>query len=565
MAPNEFSELLKHLDPKDITWCAHNAPFDMQVLEHAFNFPAHLGGVLCTYAMTRMGLNRACAAYGIQGKIGGTLASMKGKTLEDLVNSGEIDGVHAYCARDVDATYELLMRVLGSAITPGAITPGAITPKKPTLRDLREIQRYVRMVLDPQLRFDADAAKALLKDNEAERREAVSDAGVTLEQLRSPAKMVALLAGFGVDLLAPPYCKPSPANPSKQVPALAKGDQGLALLLKHENPRVRAIAAARVMAFSNIVRTRLNRLTDLAEACDGRLTFPLIYRGAHTGRAAASDFVNMQNLPRSKGEGGIRSCILAPEGHKLVAVDLSQAELRILAWLSGDPELTHAFNHGIDVYKRFASSFTGKPMEDITDEERRLGKISMLSLVYGTGATAFAERNDLDIDLAQRLRDNFKRTFGGVTNMWNVYGSMLDAAVRESRPLAIDVADRVIDYGPIHVNDNGDYEWMDTSRGVKPTKRKLYGAKLVENICQAWCAVLCRDLSEALEPRRTIGVVHDEVLLIVPNDSDSIASLEQDLARVPTKILRAPYYTLPSGQLTVAVEHGIGDNYAECK
>lgn len=106
---------------------------------------------------------------------------------------------------------------------------------------------------------------------------------------------------------------------------------------------------------------------------------PLRYYAAHTGRWGGDDKINLQNLP-SRGANGnkLKQSIRAPAGHLLIDSDSSQIEARILAWLAGQDDLVTAFANGEDVYKIMAASIYAKPAEEITKEERFVGKTTIL-------------------------------------------------------------------------------------------------------------------------------------------------------------------------------------------
>ena len=91
---------------------------------------------------------------------------------------------------------------------------------------------------------------------------------------------------------------------------------------------------------------------------------------------------NLQNLKRG---GELRRSILAPKGHVVVVADSAQIEARVLAWLSQQMDIVNAFATKQDVYKLMASAIYGVPVEDITKDQRFIGKICVLGLGYGMG------------------------------------------------------------------------------------------------------------------------------------------------------------------------------------
>ena len=90
-----------------------------------------------------------------------------------------------------------------------------------------------------------------------------------------------------------------------------------------------------------------------------------------------SDKLNLQNLP-SRGQNTLKQAIRAPEGYVMIDCDSSQIEARVLAWLAGQADLIEQFAQGEDVYKFMASKIYNKPVEDVTKEERFMGKTVVL-------------------------------------------------------------------------------------------------------------------------------------------------------------------------------------------
>ena len=135
---------------------------------------------------------------------------------------------------------------------------------------------------------------------------------------------------------------------------------------------------------------------------------------AATGRLSSSD-PNLQNIPVRTAEGRrIRQAFIAPKGHKIVAADYSQIELRIMAHFSGDPNLRLAFAENADVHRHTAAEVFGVKLEEVSADQRRSAKAINFGLIYGMSAFGLAKQLGVDRNLAQRYIDTYFERYPGV-------------------------------------------------------------------------------------------------------------------------------------------------------
>ncbi|MBI2600380.1 hypothetical protein HYW42_00335 [Candidatus Daviesbacteria bacterium] len=144
---------------------------------------------------------------------------------------------------------------------------------------------------------------------------------------------------------------------------------------------------------------------------DGRIHSTFNVEGAATGRLSSQD-PNLQNIPiRGQLGGEIRKVFIAPKGKVLLKADYSQVELRILAHLSDDPNLKIAFQEGIDIHTLTASKIFKVPVDQVTREQRNVGKTMNFATLYGQGAHALSQQLGIDYQTAKTYIDEYFAKF----------------------------------------------------------------------------------------------------------------------------------------------------------
>ncbi|MHB1946686.1 MAG: DNA polymerase I [Gammaproteobacteria bacterium] len=160
-------------------------------------------------------------------------------------------------------------------------------------------------------------------------------------------------------------------------------------------------------SLSKLISTYTRRLPEQINQRTQRVHTSYNQTGAATGRLSSSD-PNLQNIPiRTKEGRRIRQAFIAPQGKKIISADYSQIELRIMAHISEDPNLLHAFANNLDIHTATAAEILGIPLENVTYEERRNAKAINFGLIYGMSAFGLAKQIGAERHIAQKYIDRY--------------------------------------------------------------------------------------------------------------------------------------------------------------
>jgi DNA polymerase-1 len=149
---------------------------------------------------------------------------------------------------------------------------------------------------------------------------------------------------------------------------------------------------------------------------DNRLHARFLQTGTTTGRLSSSE-PNLQNIPNGSELGrNIRKAFIAEKGYKILAIDYSQIELRIAAFLSGDEKLLEIFRKGEDIHTAVASEVFGVPFEGVDKEMRRKAKVINFGIMYGMGVNALKVNLNSTREEAQLFLNNYFEKFSGLAS-----------------------------------------------------------------------------------------------------------------------------------------------------
>ena len=223
--------------------------------------------------------------------------------------------------------------------------------------------------------------------------------------------------------------------------------------------------------------------------------------GARSGRFSCNK-PNLQNIPRNCTAKGMRTCFIAAPGYQIIKADYSQIELRIVAEISGDRRMLNAYSKGEDLHTLTASLITGKLLDEVTAEDRRIAKSVNFGLIYGMGAAklqAYAEEKYdviLTLEEAKEFRKRFFQAYAGVKRWHDRIGKTV----------------YVKDIKQIRTIGGRRRRWAKKPRLSELLNHPVQGTSA--DMLKVAIARLFKLLPKT--GAKLIGVVHDEILLECP-------------------------------------------------
>jgi len=536
---------------------AHNAMFDAAILTWHFGIAPR--GWLDTLSMARAihstevggSLAKLTEYYGL-GQKGDEVLKALGKRRIDF-NEEELALYGEYCKNDTELTYKLF---------------NCMSPQFPQ-SELRLIDLTIRMYSEPSLYLDVAVLKSYLGNLIYEKAKLLDNLGLeNRDSLMSGETFAEMLRILNV---VPPR-KISPTT-GKEVYAFAKNDEEFKALLEHPSPAVQALVAARLGVKSTLEETRTERFINIAGR--GLLPIPLRYYAAHTGRWGGDDKINMQNLGR---KSTLKRAIVAPKDHVIIDSDSSQIEARTIAWLAGQDDLVDAFEKGQDVYKIMASAIYGKDVTEISEGERFVGKTTILGCGYGMGSKKFgAQLKTFGVEIAEdeaaRIISVYRQTYPKIPALWREAGLALDAIIADAScdvgrngVLYVDGLKGIrlpnglyVKYPNLRKQETeGKSEYVyDTKRGRAVIPNRIYGGKVVENLCQALARIIIGEQMLKINKKyKVVMTVHDAIACVVP---EAQAQTAKEFVEMCMR-LRPEW----AKELPLNCESGYGKSYGDC-
>jgi DNA polymerase len=578
-SPNWFSgdrestrKWLAQFNWKESLVLAHNTLFDGAILAWHFGIkPMALADTLCM----------ARALHGVE--VGGSLAKLatrynvgvKGDEVVKAINKRRIDFTQEdlalygeYCVNDVDLTYKLFLLMIPSF------------PQE----ELKLIDMTIKMFTEPVLYVEQSTLQERLTELQEEKSRLLQGLMEQLkcaneeevrEKLSSNKKFAEVITGFGISV---PY--KTSVTTGKQIPALAKKDEGFIALTENDDPFIQQLCAVRLGTKSTLEEKRIERFMDIGKRNRGALPIPLKYYGAHTGRWSGTDKVNFQNLPsRDPKKKALKKAIVPPDGYMVINSDSSQIEARVLAWLAGQEDVVKQFAKGEDVYSIFASNVYGKTITKADPTERFVGKTCILGLGYGTGAmklqhtlaTSQPVSVKLDEEECKRIVGVYRDNNSSIIALWREADRMLENMIdgKIKKPIAFG------EYECVHYDKDGiilpngfRIRYPNLRRITKDNKTQIvydsrkgeisiWGGAVVENVVQALARIVVgTQMCEINDRYRVALTVHDAAVVVADEDD-----VDDAIEFVTSVMSKAPDW---AQGLPVACEAKVGVTYGDC-
>ncbi|EGA68319.1 DNA polymerase I [Vibrio sinaloensis DSM 21326] len=312
-------------------------------------------------------------------------------------NQIELDEASPYAAEDADVTLRLHNRLMENIDQDEKLKAIYQEIEVPLVPVLSRIERTGVLIDDMKLSAQSQEIAQRLDELEQKAYEIAEQEF----NMNSPKQLQAIL----FEKMGLPVIKKTPSGtPSTNEEVL----QELAL----DYPLPKLILEYRGLA--KLKSTYTDKLPKMINPETGRVHTSYHQAVTATGRLSSTD-PNLQNIPIRNDEGRrIRQAFIAPHGYKIMAVDYSQIELRIMAHLSGDQALLDAFQQGKDIHAATAAEIMGTTIDQVSSEQRRRAKAVNFGLIYGMSAFGLAKQLGIPRGEAQDYMNKYFERYPGV-------------------------------------------------------------------------------------------------------------------------------------------------------
>ncbi len=401
--------ILLHFAPvfenPSITWIGQNLKYDMLIMKwYGYELKGNIfDTMLAHYVIDPEGkrsMDMLSAQYlGYEPVHIEELIGKKGKNQGNM-RDVELEKIKEYAGEDADITLQLKQVFL------------------PKLKE-KEVEKVFHQVDNPLVKVLTD----MEYEGVAIDVNFLKEYSVELEkQARIAEESVYRQAGVRFNLASPKQLgevlfeklQLDPKAKKTKTGQYATGEDVL-LKLANQNPIVSDILAFREL--TKLKSTYVDALPLLINRRTGRVHTNYGQAIAVTGRLSSNN-PNLQNIPvrTERGKEIRKAFIPRDKDHLLISADYSQIELRIVAAISGDPNMCEAFRQGKDIHTATAAKVYGVEESTVTKEQRYKAKSVNFGIIYGQGAFGLADNLGISRTEAKAIIDNYKKEFSGITD-----------------------------------------------------------------------------------------------------------------------------------------------------
>lgn len=410
--PDDKNQTLKILEKfnvlfsdANITWIGQNIKYDLLILKnHGYDLSGNtFDTMLAHYVIEPEGkrsMDLLSAKYlGYEPVHIVDLIGKKGKNQGNMRDI-EIEKIKEYAGEDADVTLQL-KNIFELALKEKEVERVFFEVENPLVKVLAEME-FEGVRVDTN--FLNEYSKELEREAKISEESVYKIAGVRFN-LASPKQLGEVL--FEKLMLDPKAKKTKTGQYATGEDVLQK--------LAHQYPIVSDILAFREL--TKLKSTYVDALPLLINPKTGRVHTTYAQAVAVTGRLSSNN-PNLQNIPvrSDRGKEIRKAFIPRDDKHILISADYSQIELRIVAAISGDPNMCEAFRLGKDIHTATAAKVYGINEEDVTKEMRYKAKSVNFGIIYGQGAFGLAENLGISRTEAKTIIDNYKKEFPGITH-----------------------------------------------------------------------------------------------------------------------------------------------------
>lgn len=533
----ELNEIIATLRPlferDDVLWIGQNLKYDMVVMKW---YGIELKGqqfdtMLAHYLIDpegRRGMDLLSAQYLQYQPVSITeLIGKKGKN-QGSMKDVELEKIKEYAAEDADITLQLKQKFF------------------PLLKE-KEVEKVFYEVENPLARVLTDMEYEGIKLDTAFLQNYSSELDV---EIKAAEKRVYDCCGLKFNLASPKqlgevlfeHMKLDPKAKKTKTGQYATGEDVL-VKLSHQSDVVKDILIYREL--TKLKSTYVDSLPEMINPKTGRIHTCFSQAVAVTGRLSSNN-PNLQNIPirTDKGKEIRKAFIPRDENHVLISADYSQIELRIVAAISGDPNMCEAFRLHKDIHTATAAKVYNIPEEEVTKEMRYKAKSVNFGIIYGQGAFGLADNLGISRTEAKEIIDNYKKQFSGIQRY-------MDDQINYAR-----------ENGYVKTL-MGRKRWLKDINSANFTVRGFAERNAINSPIQGTAADMIKMAMIAIDKRLKAEKVKTKMVLQV-HDELVFDAVKEEVEFVKPLILECMQAALPlPNDVPVIAEVGVGTNWLE--